>query len=125
MENLYLFSIIALTIAVTGMTGFYFYGRHTKDFRWSEYFALLAGPIASVVFLAYSISWKIISLFFASALLGFIFEFILGFFYEHILNRKLWTYGQWNLKGYTSYLTPPMWGVAGVIFYLASLAVGL
>ena len=127
LENLYVLSVGAI-IALTGIGFAYLYGRNTKQFSWREYTALLMGPSLAVLLHSYFIDIKILYLYVVSAVVGFLLEFLLGFLYHQTLNRKLWTYDTeayaiWN--GYTSLLTFPMWGIAGVVFWHLSKIVGL
>lgn len=118
-------NLVLLSVCIAGFYLAYLYGRKTKTFRWSEYFLLISAPVLSSLSLAYFYGIKIIYLFVISSIVGFILEYLLGLAYHKTLNRKLWTYGKYNLRGYTSYLTFPMWGVAGIIFWLLSKKIGL
>lgn len=109
-----------LVVSLTGMVGAYLFGRDTKKFRWSEYIALLFAPVVGSLSLSYFYGVKVIYLFFFSSLLGFVLEYSLGFVYHKTLNKRLWTYSRYSVGGYTSLLTFPMWGVAGIIFWLLS-----
>ena len=127
LENIYVLSI-GTGITLLGIGFAYLYGRNTQQFRWQEYLALLLGPHIAVVLQAHFIDIKIIYLYAVSAVVGFLLEFLLGFFYHQTLNKKLWVYDSeayaiWN--GYTSLLTFPMWGLAGVIFWHLGKIVGL
>lgn len=124
-NNPLMISAIAFLIVVAGFYLSYLYGRKTKEFHWSEYVALMSGPLLAVFFVGYLVGVKVLYLFLLSMGVGFILEYVLGLAYHKILNRRLWTYKKYNLGGYTSYLTLPMWGVAGIVFYLIILTVGL
>ena len=122
--NIITFSILFM---VLGFYLAYLYGRNTTQFRWSEYVALMCAPTIVVFIEAYLIDIRILTLYLASAMLGFVLEFFLGFAYHQVLNRKLWVYDSqaYAVGGYTSWLTLPMWGVAGVIFWTLAKVVGL
>jgi len=124
-DKIILLGFIFILITFTGFYAAYLYGRKTKEFKWSEYAAIMIWPILFVVALAYFIDMRIVSLFIVSIFVGFVLEYILGFTYHKVLNRRLWTYGRLSIGGYTSLLTLPMWGVAGVIFWFISKMVGL
>jgi len=122
------FLIISLSFCFLSFFGFlasYLYGRKTRNFRWIEYFALLSVPVLCSLGLAYFFGSKIILLFISSSITGFIFEYGLGLAYHKTLNKRLWVYNVSSLNGYTSWFTLPMWGVAGVLFWLASKTLGL
>jgi uncharacterized membrane protein len=114
-------------IVIVGVYLAYLYGRNTKEFHWSEYIALLAALTLIVFLKAYLIDIKILYLYLLSAIVGFILEYSLGLAYHKTLNRKLWVYDShaYSLSGYTSWLTLPMWGIAGVIFWTVGKIVGL
>ena len=116
---------ILTIVAFLGMFLAYLYGRSVKRFRWSEYIALLATPVGICLWIAYVHGIKVLYLFAASAIVGFFLEFGLGLAYHKTLNRRLWTYSRYSVGGYTSWLTLPMWGVAGVAFWILSNKIGL
>jgi len=122
------FTLILLVFGTLSLIGFYLsylYGRKTKKFKWSEYIALLSVPVLCSFGLTYFFGEKIIILFIKSMIIGFILEFGLGYSYHKILNKRLWVYDTSILGGYTNWLTLPMWGVAGILFWLISKSVGL
>ena len=102
-----------LIIILTGFFLAYLYGKKTKRFRWSEYFAIIIWPILAIFAFAYFIDIKIINLFIASSVFGFVFEYIAGLAYHKTLGKKLWEYNRFNLHGYTSLLSLPLWGIVG------------
>jgi uncharacterized membrane protein len=116
---------IFIVITFLGFYLAYLYGRKTKEFRWREYFAIIVWPVSFILVLSYVINIRILSLFVVSCFVGFVLEYIIGLAYHKTLNRRLWTYSRLDLDGYTSLLTIPMWGSAGVIFWYVSKLVGL
>lgn len=121
-------SIVVLILAIVSIGGFvgaYLFGRKTKNFRWSEYIALLAAPVFGSLSLSYFYGVKIIYLFLISSVVGFILEYSVGLAYHKTLNKRLWTYDRYSVGGYTSFLTFPMWGVVGIIFWLISRYIGI
>jgi uncharacterized membrane protein len=52
------------------------------------------------------------------AVIGTFMEWLIGFAYENVVGKILWTYDKFNINGYTSYLSIPLWGIAGVVFWL-------
>jgi len=62
-----------------------------------------------------------------SAFFGFALEFGLGIAYHKMMRTPLWLYDKeaFPVLGYTSLLTFPMWGVAGVLFWTVGEIIGL
>ena len=125
MEEVKYLWYIFVAVSSIGFFLAYLYGRKTEEFRWSEYIAIITVPILFIVYLVAYYEFAILKLFMASAFLGFTAEGIIGFVYEKVLNKKLWTYNRFGVKGYTSYLSIPLWGIGGVVFWFISKLVGL
>jgi hypothetical protein len=123
--NYILWGTIFILVTFLGFWLAYLYGRKTKNFRWSEYLALMAMPIIFIILFSYFIEIKVLSLFVVSSFMGFVLEYIIGFAYHKTLNRRLWIYKRFSIGGYTSLLSIPVWGAAGVIFWFISKFVGL
>ena len=121
----FLVGLVAVLITLIGFYISYLYGHKRKEFRWSEYFLLVSWPIISALVLAYYIDHRILTLFFVSAVAGFLFEYSFAFIYHKTLNKRLWTYSRFALNGYTSWLTIPVWGAAGIVFWLLGKTLGL
>lgn len=119
------FPALVLGFSILGFYSAYLYGRKTRRFRWSEYFALISAPTLGALAFSYFYGIGVFYLFALSCLVGFALEYSIGKAYHKTLNRRLWTYGKYSVGGYTSLLTFPMWGVAGVVFWLVSRTVGL
>jgi uncharacterized membrane protein len=68
---------------------------------------------------------KLLWLFLASGFIGSFAEFIIGLAYHKILNKRLWIYDKFNIKGYTSWLSFPLWCIGGVIFWFFGKIIGL
>lgn len=125
MNNFIILGFIFILITLTGFYLAYLYGRKTKQFRWSEYIAIIVLPIISIFAFAYFIDIKIISLFVISSFFGFVLEYIAGLTYHKTLNKRLWVYDRFSIQGYTSLLSIPLWGIGGVILWFVSKMVGL
>lgn len=117
--------ILFFAIELVGFCLAYLYGRKTKQFRWSEYVAIIILPIAAILAFAIFIDIKILSLFFASCAIGFFLEYLGGFVYHKTLNERLWQYDRLSINGYTSLLSIPFWGIGGCTFWVISKIVGL
>ncbi|MDP2930301.1 MAG: hypothetical protein Q8N56_01685 [bacterium] len=124
MENISFLLWLFIGVSVIGFFLAYLYGRKTTDFRWGEYLAIIAAPILFIVFMAIYFDKKILSVFVASAIVGFILEGIVGFVYEKVIGKRLWTYNYLSVRGHTSILSIPIWGIAGVVFWFVSKLVG-
>jgi len=121
-------TILGSIIILLDLIGFYLaylYGRKTKYFLWREYLAILIFPLIGVLAFALLIDIKVLILFIVSSFVGFILEYILGLTYYKTLNKRLWKYDRLNLSGYTSWLSLPFWGIAGVTFWFFAKVVGL
>jgi uncharacterized membrane protein len=118
-------SVCLFFASILGMYFTYLHGRKTKKFKWSEYFLLISVPVVSSLSFSLIYGVRILYFFVISSIIGFLLEYILGFFYHKTLNRRLWTYGKYNVGGYTSILTFPLWGVAGMLFWVLSKQIGL
>jgi len=125
MENTISLGFLFFIITFAGFYFAYLYGRHTKQFRWREYFAIIILPIIFVLLLSYMYGEKILVMFLVSAFVGFGLEYLIGLAYEKTLNKKLWVYNRMSVGGYTSVLSIPLWGVAGVFFWFLSKMIGL
>jgi uncharacterized membrane protein len=114
-------TILGPVIILMDLAGFYLaylYGHRTKNFLWRKYLAILAFPIAGVFIFSVLINIKVLILFVISSLVGFAFEYIIGLTYHKTIHEKLWSYGRLNINEYTSLLSVPFWGIAGIVFWL-------
>jgi len=125
MNNINLLGTIFILATLSGFYLAYLYGRKTKIFRWSEYIAIIIWPLLAVVGFAIFVDVKMLSLFFVSCAVGFLFEYLVGLVYHRTLNKRLWTYNRLSVQGYTSLLSIPLWGVAGILFWLIGKMIGL
>lgn len=125
MINIETAPLILLVLSIIGVFVAYLFGRKTKRFKWSEYISLIFVPVAGSLSLTYFYGKQVIYYFLICSVVGFLLEYIIGLAYHKTLNRRLWTYGRFSVQGYTSLLTFPMWGVAGIVFWLVSRSFGL
>jgi len=124
--NIEILSLLFMALSIFGGSYLaYLYGRKTKQFRWSEYIAIIIFPILFIILYGFLVNIRILSLFFVGSFVGFVSEYIIGLTYHKTLNRRLWTYGRLNIHGYTSLLAIPFWGIAGVFFWFLSKILGL
>jgi len=122
-ENYLGFLFLGLTLL--GFYSAYLYGHKTRKFRWDEYFAIIIYPILGTIGFAYFVDGRIFILFLVSSVLGFALEYVVGRTYHLTLNERLWKYKRMSISGYTSILSIPIWGAAGVIFWFAGKIIGL
>ena len=125
MEQITLLGFIFIVLTLIGFYLAYLYGHKTKRFRWSEYISIIILPMLFIMALTYFVDVRILSLFLISCAVGFVLEYLVGFVYHKVLNQRLWTYSRLSINGYTSLLSIPVWGIAGVIFWFLSKMVGL
>lgn len=97
----------------------YLYGRHTKDFRWREYVAMLIAPILGTLGLTYFLGFRPIEVFLICCFVGPALEWLLGIFYHKTIGARLWIYERYPWPGgYTSFLAMPIWGIGLVFIWL-------
>jgi uncharacterized membrane protein len=116
--------LITMLVA-TGWYATWVWGRHTSKFRWSEYFMYIAGPLIAVGLIAIKHGTEVYTLFIISACVGFTVEYVLASTWHAVQSERLWHYKKYSLKGYASYVLIPLWGVAGVSYYLLAKLLGL
>jgi uncharacterized membrane protein len=119
------FPSVLLLFSLVGIYGAYLFGKKTRKFRWSEYIALLSAPVIAALSLSYFYGIGVVYLFVVSCFVGCLLEYLIGFAYHKTLNKRLWTYDRFGIHGYTSLLTFPMWGVAGVIFWFIATSLSI
>lgn len=122
------FLLISFIFGLLSLIGFYIsflYGKKKQNFSFITYTIFLIIPTVCSLSLTYLFGTKIILLFIESSIIGFILEYILGFAYNKTFKQKLWAYSIYPLSEYTSWLTLPMWGTAGIVFFLISKNIGL
>ena len=110
---------LGLLICIIGVGLACLYGRRSDGFSWRKYVALLSAPTLVVALATFTYDTRVLYLYAVSALFGFALEFCLGFTYHKTMRTPLWLYDKdaYPVWRYTSLLTIPMWGVAGVLFW--------
>ena len=101
------------------------YGPHLHSFRLPNYLLILALPTLAVLILAVLVDIRVVWVYVASALLGTAGEYSFGRMYHVMMGVRLWKYWKYSIGGYTSWLVMPLWGCAGVLFYVLGQAVAL
>ncbi len=122
---LVVFATLALILVGFGLG--YLYVRNRQRPFWHKFIVLMTAPTVSVLLFACYLDPRFLLVYVVSALVGFVAEFCLGFAYHTIMGTKLWKYdaNAYPLLEYTSWLTLPMWGVAGIVFWTVSKLVGM
>jgi len=94
-------------------------GNSTSQvFTFQRYFYYLSLPILIILYYLRDLGSNIALIVLAFAFFGTLAEWIIGYSYHRIVGSRLWTYHRLALGGYTSLLSFPLWGLAGLIFYL-------
>ena len=92
-------------------------------FKFLRYLFLISIPILLTLFMAYTVGASVLKYFLLFAAIGTIFEYCIGYSYETIVGQRLWTYYKYSIRGYTSLLSIPLWGLCGVLMYLLVQAI--
>lgn len=97
-----------------------FFKQHIKiyHFALARYLLLLIPPLLAFLILVARIGLSPLNAFFVFMLVGTICEWLIGYFYQKLIGQRLWTYHRFSIQGYTSLLSIPIWGCAGVLFWL-------
>lgn len=88
------------------------------QFSFGRFLYYLSVPLSGVIILYFLEGIQIVESFFIFSLVGTFIEWLIGYFYEKIIGKPLWTYHIFSLQGHTSLLAMPLWGLAGVLFWL-------
>lgn len=121
-----LYILIGLAfLSIVGCYLAYLYGKSSSGFGFDKYAAILVIPFLSCIGISYFYGLDVIYFYIIAGFAGLVIEYIVGFTYEKVFNERMWTYHIYGIDGYTSYLSPPAWGVVGVIFFLLSKVIGL
>ncbi len=94
--------------------------QHYKEnhFTFRKYIFLLLFPFIATFTIAYLEGWAPLVVFVVFSFIGTLLEGLVGFSYHKVVGQRLWTYHKYSLTGYTSLLSIPLWGMAGVLFWL-------
>lgn len=96
------------------------YNRHFKEyhFKFSRYLFYLLFPTLAIIFSFIYTSSTVIYIFLIFSLVGTALEWLAGFAYHMVVGQRLWTYHRFSIGGYTSFLSLPLWGLGGILFWL-------
>lgn len=99
--------------------------RKNAQFSWLRYLLFLAYPLTLCSLLLIWLGAKYSIIFVASVILGIVGEYLVGYRYHQVMGQRLWLYRKFAINGYTSWLTIPLWGFAGLLFaFLGVLLIG-
>lgn len=98
----------------------HFTKKHLKEYHFelARYIFLLLPPLLATLLIIFNFGHTPAIIFIIFALIGPVLEWLLGWTYHNFLGTRLWTYHKLNILGYTSWLTIPFWGFAGITFWL-------
>lgn len=101
--------------------------KHLKKnhFAFGRYIFLLLFPLVGTIFVITIHGISLLKVFLLFAVIGPILEWLIGYSYFQIMGVRLWTYKKFTYQGHTSMLTMPLWGMAGVLFYLLAAKLAL
>jgi hypothetical protein len=116
---------LLILVTIIGMYSAFLYGKRISGFRVHKYFLILLLPMLGVVGLVNFFGKDILYFYILSCILGFILEGLYGWVYHKTQGERFWKYYRYTVGGHTSFLTPPLWGLAGVTFFLLAYFTGL
>jgi uncharacterized membrane protein len=119
------FSLILTVVIFLIFILFWFFAYFFKrnKFQKTSLIFFISAPIISFLFTLNYYGIKIIYIFISFIIFGTLGEFCFGYLYHKIFKKKLWEYKTMKLgkNGYTSLLSVPFWGMAGLMFWGLSL----
>ena len=130
MVNLLLFLSMAIggvLLEIIVMKAHYLISKsHYKEhhFTYRKYIFFLSFPLIAALVIVQREGLSVINVFITFAVLGTFLEWFIGYGYHKILGQRLWTYHRYGLTKYTSLLSIPIWGLAGILFWLLVKAFG-
>lgn len=122
--SLYAFLVVSGVLVEGIFSKLYLHITHThlrkNHFLFGRYLFLILFPLTTTFFMMYLQGSSVFKIFLIFGLIGPLFEWLVGFSYYQIMGARLWTYKILTIDGHSSLLTIPLWGMAGVLFYLIS-----
>jgi uncharacterized membrane protein len=93
---------------------------HFKEHQFSlrKYLLLILLPLVACAIILNKEGWDLLSIFIAFSVLGTALEWFVAFGYHKIMGERLWTYHRYSITEYTSLLSIPFWGIAGILAWL-------
>ncbi|MBN1162387.1 hypothetical protein JXA34_01430 [Patescibacteria group bacterium] len=90
----------------------------SHEFTFGKYIYFLILPIIVIIYSVSEFEFNYLGVFLSFMFLGTLAEWLIGFFYHKLMGHRLWTYNKFSITKYTSFLSMPLWGLAGLIFWL-------
>ena len=118
--------IVGFVLEVLSVKLFYYITKeHYKihHFTFGKYFLLLLFPLLAILFASFVEGLTILKVFVFFAIIGDVMEFLIGWAYDKVVGQRLWTYHKYSIFRYTSFLSLPLWGILGIVFWLLANAV--
>ncbi len=111
--------------AVVKYVHFFLTRSHYKEhhFLLGRYILSLLFPFVVLGIIYSYLGFSVLYIFLASALFGTLLEWVVGWWFSQVMGMRLWTYHRYTITKYTSFLSVPLWGVAGVFLWLIVKAV--
>lgn len=91
-------------------------------FSLGRYAFLMLTPMLTIILFSIKQNINLTTIFISFSVAGTALEWLVGYSYHQIVGQRLWTYHRYSLKGYTSLLSIPLWGLGGVLFWLIAKA---
>ena len=122
-DFLLFFSLIVFGVVLEDLAQkIYFKAKGIKfkehHFSYSRYVYLLLFPMLAAILIVSRSTDLLWVVFLTFSAVGTFIEWLIGFFYHRIVGQRLWTYHRHSISGYTSLLSIPLWGLAGIMFWL-------
>lgn len=89
-----------------------------NHFYFGRYIFLISLPALAFLVITNQLGYSPLVVFTVFAVLGTVFEGLVGFAYHKIVGQRLWTYHRYSINGYTSLLGSPIWGLLGILTWL-------
>ncbi len=119
---IYVFMFLASLVVDVFFERIYFLitKSHYKEhhFTLSRYLMSLLVPFVVILVLVLHLGYTYLNVFISAAIFGTILEWLVGWWFHQIMGTRLWTYHRYSITRYTSFLSIPIWGIAGVFMSL-------
>jgi hypothetical protein len=99
---------------------FYITKKHYKEhhYAFGKYVFFLSFPLLALLVIFYLTGQTTINVFLIFSFFGTILEWCIGYAYYQVVGQRLWTYHRYSIGSFTSFLSIPVWGLGGVMFWL-------
>jgi len=118
-------ALLLLIITAEFLLESYFARKYDKHkwfkvhhFSLLKYLIFFGIPFATILLYSWQYQKNIIYAFLTFAVIGTFLEWIIGYAYNAVEGKRLWTYHSFNINKYTSWLSIPLWGLAGMLFWI-------